>query len=244
MIERGAVPRHRRGAVAEFRGDVGLDRDAGDLFEPVFGDHAGVMRGAAGQGRDPADVAEGERQFRQVDAAAHRVDQRVQRVADHRRLLEDLLLHEMAVIALADQGARQRGLAHRACDLLVVAVEDRHLARGHDGPVAFFEIGDAAGQRRQRQRIRADEHLAVAIADRQRAAAAGADQAGRARRRTGRRGRRRLRAAPACAPPPAPATGPAPDDASPGSPPPRCRSGCGTGSRARRARASAPGSSR
>ncbi len=100
----------------------------------------------------------------------------MQRVADHRRLLEDLLLHEMAVIALADQGARQRGLAHRAGDLAVVAVEDRDLLRGDDRPVAFLEIGDLAGQRRQRQRIRADEHLAVAIADRQRAAAAGADQ--------------------------------------------------------------------
>ncbi len=47
--ERGAVFRHRRGAVAEFGGDVGLDRDAGDAFEPVFGDQPGVMRGAAGQ---------------------------------------------------------------------------------------------------------------------------------------------------------------------------------------------------
>jgi hypothetical protein len=34
--------------------------------------------------------------------AGRRVDQRVQGVADHRRLLEDLLLHEMAVNTLVD----------------------------------------------------------------------------------------------------------------------------------------------
>ena len=36
------------------------------------------------------------------------------RVTDHRRLLEDLLLHEMAVVALADQRARGGGFADRA----------------------------------------------------------------------------------------------------------------------------------
>ncbi len=82
----------------------------------------------------------------------------------------------MAVIALADQRARRGGFADRALDLGILGVEDRDRARGHDRPIALFEIGDAAGQRRQRQRVRADEHLAIAIADRQRAAAAGADQ--------------------------------------------------------------------
>jgi hypothetical protein len=72
--------------------------------------------------------------------------------------------------------APDSAVAHRPRDLLVGAVVDRDLARGDDGPVAFLEVGDAAGQRRQRQRIGADEHLAVAIADRQRAAAAGADK--------------------------------------------------------------------
>ena len=49
-------------------------------------------------------------------------------------------------------------------------------ARGHDRPVALLEIGDAAGQRRQRQRVGAEEHLARAIADGERAAATSADQ--------------------------------------------------------------------
>ena len=48
-----------------------------------------------------------------------------------------------------------------------------------DGDViAFFQIGDAVGERADRQGVGADEHLAIAIADHQRAAAAGAhDQA-------------------------------------------------------------------
>ena len=44
------------------------------------------------------------------DLAAQRIDEGVQGVADHRRLLEDLLLHEVAVLALADHGAGERGL--------------------------------------------------------------------------------------------------------------------------------------
>ena len=42
--------------------------------------------------------------------------------------------------------------------------------------VALLEIGDAAGERRQRQRVRADEDLAVAVADGQRRAAARRDE--------------------------------------------------------------------
>src|SRR5262249_4806661 len=52
------------------------------------------------------------------------VDQRIERVANDGRLLEDLLLHEMAVIAFADQRARSRGFADRAGDLGIAAVED------------------------------------------------------------------------------------------------------------------------
>jgi len=99
-----------------------------------------MVRGAAGKQGDPAEITEGEGQLGQVDRLARRVDQRLQRVADHRRLLEDLLLHEMAVIALADQRARQRGLAHLAFDRLVGAVEDHDLLRGDDRPIAFLEI--------------------------------------------------------------------------------------------------------
>ena len=42
--------------------------------------------------------------------------------------------------------------------------------------VALLEVGDAAGQRRERQRVGADEDLAVAVADGERRAAAGGDE--------------------------------------------------------------------
>jgi hypothetical protein len=93
-----------------------------------------MMRGAAGEQCDLADVAEREGQFGQINGLAGRVDQRLQRVADHRRLLEDLLLHEVAVIALADQCARQRRLAHFPLNWSIGAVVDRNLLRGKPGP--------------------------------------------------------------------------------------------------------------
>ena len=42
-----APGRQRRVAVAELGADVQVDRQAGQLLEPVLGDHAGVVRGAA-----------------------------------------------------------------------------------------------------------------------------------------------------------------------------------------------------
>ena len=203
-----------------------------------------MPRGAAGDDRDPLDCCQRKRQFGQVHGAGRRVDQRVDRVADHRRLLENLLLHEMAIIALADQGARGGGFADRPFDLVVGGIEDRHRARGHDRPIAFFEIGDAAGQGRQRQGVRAQKHLAVAIADRQRAAAARADQqivlAGE------QKGEREGAIEPrqASGPPPAAATTLRRGNGSPGSPPPRCRSGSERRGPGLRARAATPGNSR
>ena len=81
----------------------------------------------------------------------------------------------MVVVALADQGAGQLGLADGPVHLRAGLVEDLRPRAGNHGPVALVEIADAFGQRRQRQGVGADEHLAVAIADRQRAAAPRAD---------------------------------------------------------------------
>jgi len=111
-----------------------------------------------------------------MDAARRRIEMRVQGVADHRRLLEDLLLHEVAVIALADERARQRRLPDRPLHLVVPGIEHAGALRRHHRPIALVEIEDAARQRRQRQRIGAEIHLALAEADGERRAAPGADQ--------------------------------------------------------------------
>ena len=98
----------RRLAVAEFRGDIEFDRHARQPLEPVFGDIAGIARGAAGRDRDPLDILEVERQFhRQRHALGRHVDIARKRMADHFRLLVDFLGHEVAIVRLVDQ--RRRG---------------------------------------------------------------------------------------------------------------------------------------
>ena len=92
----------------------------------------------------------------------------MQRVADHRRVLVQLLLHEMAEIALADRRAGQPGQLHLALDLHPVHVEKPRAVAIDNRPVAVTQIRDPPCQRRQRQRIRSHEHLIVAEPHRQR----------------------------------------------------------------------------
>jgi hypothetical protein len=86
----------------------------------------------------------------------------MQRVADHRRVLVQLLLHEVAEIALADRGTGQPRQLHLALHLIAIGRKEAGALPVHHRPVAIVQIGDAAGQRRQRQRVGADEHLVLA----------------------------------------------------------------------------------
>ena len=166
----------RRLAVAEFGGDIEFDRHARKPLEPVFGDIAGIARGAAGGDRDALDVLEIERQlYRQRHALGRHVDIARQRMADHFGLLVDFLGHEMAIIRLVDQERRGAGLQHLAIHHRAVLVIDHADFAGQHHPVAVLEIADGVGEGRERDRVRAQIHLAVAMADRQRRALAGAD---------------------------------------------------------------------
>jgi hypothetical protein len=94
-----------RVAVAELRGDVELHGDARPLLDRVAADKACVVRGAARNHRDPADVA----QVVVADAdvpelhlvARHAVEDRL---GDRIRLLVDLLEHVGLVAALLGRG--------------------------------------------------------------------------------------------------------------------------------------------
>ena len=112
---------------------------------------------------------------RKRDLALERPHVALESLGNHDRLLENLLLHEVAVIALLDRRRRSAGLDDLALDRLVVAVEDLDAFAADDGPVALVEIGDALGPRRDRKRVRAEVILAVAIADGQRRTHARAD---------------------------------------------------------------------
>ena len=98
-----------------------------------------------------------------------------QRMADHFRLLVDLLGHEMPVVAAVDQQARGGGAHDRPLNLRAGLVKDAGAGAAEHRPVAIVEIGNAVGEGRQRDGVGAEIHLAVAVADGQRAAAAGAD---------------------------------------------------------------------
>ena len=166
----------RRVAVAELAGDVPVHRQARQLLEPVLADQAGIGRGAAGDRGQARNGGEVERQRRQADPVRGGIGERAQRIAQHRSLLEDLLLHEVAMVALADQGAAHRRLADLALDRPPQAIHDDGTLPVEEGDVALLEILDALGQGCQRQGVRAHEHLAVAVAQRQRAAFAGDHQ--------------------------------------------------------------------
>ncbi|MCY1359469.1 hypothetical protein D9M69_460410 [compost metagenome] len=91
-----------------------------------------------------------------------------ERVRDHLRLLIDLLLHEMPVVALVDHiGGGRRDLL-RAINGIAGEIEDMHAVCADHRPVAIDQIGDLVGEGRKCDRVGAEEHLALAVADRQR----------------------------------------------------------------------------
>ena len=116
-----------------------------------------------------------ERRGHVADAAGGEVEIVGERVGDDLRLLEDLLLHEVAVVALVDDIGRVGRLPLLATDGVALGIEDREAVAANHRPVAVFQIGDGIGEGRQRDGIGAEEHLALAMADRQRRAIARAD---------------------------------------------------------------------
>ena len=114
-----------------------------------------------------------------------------ERMADDFRLLVDLLGHEVPVIALlGEQASGKTALdapLHRSPDASRMSAPSRR----SDDPVAFLEIGDAVGERRERQRVGAEVHFAVAIADRERRALCAPRSRDCPRPQTDRRARRR-----------------------------------------------------
>ncbi len=174
--QREIARRKRRLAIAELRRYIDLDRQPGKTLEPVFADQPSIIGGAAGRNRNPVDGAEIERQrLRQFDPALGEVDVVGERMADHLGLLVDFLRHEVAVIAFIEQERRSAGADRRSRHGLAGGVPDAGAATPHDDAVAVLQIGNRAGERRQRNRVGAEIHLAVAVTDRERRTAPRAD---------------------------------------------------------------------
>src|SRR5262249_17726985 len=81
-------------------------------LEPIFGDQPRIERPAAWREGEPVELGKVEGKLGSPDAGERQIDGAGQRVADHLRLLVDLLGHKMAVVALVDQESR----GQRSCD--------------------------------------------------------------------------------------------------------------------------------
>ena len=120
-------------SVAEFRGNVHLDRDAQQLLKRVLCDDADVVRRAAGDDTDLREALKLLRRQRDVvehDAPA--ADARRDRIPHGLRLLADLLHHKVLVTALFRRLDIPLDVLRRLFDRLGVRVEERHcVAREH-----------------------------------------------------------------------------------------------------------------
>ena len=170
---------HHDLAIAEFAGDFDLARDAGQLFEPVTGNHAGVVAGAA---RDDLHVAHFGEQLGSLWTEC--LDQHLvlaqatfQGALHHGRLLVDFLEHEVAELALVGGFGAVAILHGFALDGLAVNVPDLHAVAADLGDIAFFQVHETVSDLTQGQLVGREEVFPQAQTDHQRAATAGGDQA-------------------------------------------------------------------
>jgi hypothetical protein len=92
-------------------------------------------------------------------------------------LLEDFLLHVVAVLAQLDRVGRQAGDVHRALDRGAVLQGDAVAVEGELGHVAVFEVDHLAGDLQQRGGVGGGVVAVFADAQQQRRALAGDDGA-------------------------------------------------------------------
>jgi hypothetical protein len=131
--QRGRVLGQRHLAVAELGGDVDVDRQARVALEPVLcrpgRRDRPCRRPRSPGGRDGGEV---ERQIENPRRRFGEVDIVRERVRDHLRLLVDLLLHEVAVVALVDEEARSDRLLTLPLHRVAAHVVDLRLVAAHD----------------------------------------------------------------------------------------------------------------
>ena len=157
-------------AIAVLARDLDLRRNLRDRFEPVLRGQPGVVARAAGQDQHRVDrlergfgastVARGVEQPR-ADRTVAIVGDPFQRVGDRARLLEDLLLHVMAIRAELGRAARRIDDADLALDRPVVAIGDPPAAELDVDGIAVVEIDEVVGYARERHRVRCEEALTL-----------------------------------------------------------------------------------
>lgn len=179
-----AIRLHRDLAVAELAGDLHLAGNPGQAFQPVTGDHAGVVAGTAGDDLHVANLGEQLRRLR-AEAFHHYLvlpEAAFQGALHDAGLLVDFLEHEVPVLALVGGFGAFVVLHGLALHVVALDIPQAHAVATDLGDIAFFQVDEAVGHLAQRQLVGSEEVLAKPEADHQRAAAAGGDDAVRLRR--------------------------------------------------------------
>ena len=167
------------GAVAVFAGHLDVAGNLGDGFDPVLGRAAAVEAGAAGEDQNRIDFLEhapcrGLGRAVCVQPIEELGDDRLnafERVGDGARLLEDFLLHVVAIrpefgrAAVCVDGAHGAlGVAHA----LAVLVDDPVATRLQIHQITFLQIDDLVGHAGQCHGVAGEEIFALAHAQHQR----------------------------------------------------------------------------
>ena len=156
-------------AVAVFTGHFHLGGYLGDAFQPILGGAAAVVAGATGQnqhrvnlGKHPGRVGAWRVVHLLVEQLGHDAFHAFQRVRNGARLLENFLLHVMAVRTqfsrpTVSQHGFHRPLRGSYC--LARLVQQPVLAQLHIHHVTFLQVDDLVRHTRQRHGITGQKML-------------------------------------------------------------------------------------
>ena len=159
---------HRRLAVAELRGGLGLDAHARHFLDPVLADQGGVVGGAAGDHAHRADILQnraGEASLALEHAVLERKEPPPHRVLAGGRLFVDLLEHEMPKAPLLGHRPVPLDLDRGPLDPLAGEVEDRAAVRLQDRHLAVIEEDRLARVGEEGRNVRGEEVLPLPQAD-------------------------------------------------------------------------------
>ena len=154
--------------VAVFGSVIDLDRHLRELLDEIFPDQPRVPRRAARQDRDPLDGAQlrfGDLHLLEEHAAGVLRHAAEDRLARGRRLLEDLLEHEVLVAGLLGHDRIPQDALRRFGDRPAEEIGERHARGGDDRHLLVAEEDDVARVAQNRGNVRRDEEFAVAQAD-------------------------------------------------------------------------------
>ena len=124
--------------IAIFAGHLDRARDSGKRFEPVAGNQARVVTGSAGDDQDLPNLPERRLAFgtEQAGLDAPGSAKHLERVGQGHRLLEDLLLHVVPVVAQFDSVGRELRLG--------LGTLDRHSVNPGDAIAVALQLGAIA----------------------------------------------------------------------------------------------------